>query len=59
MNNKEMPIGLGMCLAMNPEAMKKFSNLSDLQKHEIVNGTHSITSKAEMQQYVNNIMVKY
>ena len=58
MKNYEMPIGLSMALALNPEAMEKFASLTKVQKQEIINGTHSIKSKEEMQQYVNNLIKK-
>ena len=58
MKNYEMPIGLSMALALNPEAMEKFESLTKVQKQEIINGTHSIKSKEEMQQYVNNLIKK-
>lgn len=54
-----MPIGLGMALAMNPEAMQKFASLPERKKREIINGTHSVSSKAQMQQYVDNIISLY
>lgn len=59
MEDNEMPMGLGMALAKNPEAMQKYSMLSDSQKQEIIDGTHSINSKAEMRQYVENIVSAY
>ena len=52
MENQEMPIGFGMALAMNPGAMEKFVALPESKKQEIINGTHSVNSKAEMRQYV-------
>ena len=51
-----MPIGFGMALAMNPEAMQKFTSLPENKKQEIINGTHSVSSKAEMKQYVEDIL---
>ena len=51
-----MPIGLGMALAQRPEAMEKFATLSKTKKQEIINGTHSVSSKEEMQQYVDKII---
>ena len=54
-----MPIGLGMALAMNPEAMQKFASLPESKKREIINGTHSVSSKAQMRQYVDNIISLY
>lgn len=59
MEKYEMPLGLGMALAQRPEAMEKFSALSDAKKKEIINGTHAIASKREMQQYVEKIISTY
>lgn len=59
MNNIEMPVGLGMALAMNPEAMERFSSLSEQQKQQVINGTHAVKSRREMQQYVQNIIKSY
>lgn len=59
MEKTEMPVGLGMALAMNPEAMQKFSALTEKQKKEVINGTHAIASRKEMQQYVQNIITAY
>ena len=59
MKHYEMPLGLGMALAQNPEAMQKFSNLTESKKKEIIQGTHAVTSKAEMKQYVENIVSVY
>lgn len=55
MKKNEMPMGLGMALAQNPEAMRKFAALSEEKQQEIINGTHAVSSKAEMQRYVENI----
>lgn len=59
MDSFEMPVGLGMALAMNPEAMHKFSSLTEKQKWEVVSGTHAVGSKKEMKQYVENMMKIY
>lgn len=59
MEKSEMPVGLGMALAMNPEAMQKFSSLTEKQQSEVINGTHAIRSRKEMQQYVQNIIASY
>ena len=50
---------LGMALAMNPEAMQKFASLPETKKQEIINGTHAISSKSEMRQYVESIKSVY
>jgi hypothetical protein len=59
MNNFEMPVGLGMALAMNPEAMQKFATLSEEKKWQIVSGTHAVESREDMRRYVENIITAY
>lgn len=59
MERYEMPVGLGMALAQRPEAMEKFTALSDEKKLEIINKTHSVSSKEEMRQYVDKILSLY
>lgn len=55
----EMPLGFGMALAQNPEAMEKFSSLSDGTKKELIEGTHFVRSREEMHRYVKEIATKY
>lgn len=50
-----LPIGFGMALAMNMEAMDHFSHLSDSQKEEVINKAKSVQSKSEMQKIVNEL----
>lgn len=59
MEHDEMPLGLGMALAQNYEAMQKFAALSENKKQEIIRGTHAVSSKEEMRQYVENIKTAY
>lgn len=59
MEKHEMPIGFGMALAQNPEAMQKFAMLSEDKKQEIINGTHSVNSREEMHSYVKKIASEY
>lgn len=59
MEKQDIPVGFAMALAQNPEAMEKFATLSEEKKQEIINGTHSIKSKAEMHRYVENIKSAY
>jgi len=56
MEFNELPLGFAMALAKNPQAMQKFSNLSEAQKKQIIDGTHNMHSKDEMQQYVNSLL---
>lgn len=59
MDKFDMPVGLGMALANNPEAMQKFASLSERQKWEVVSGTHAVESRDEMKKYVENIITAY
>ena len=56
MTKAEMPVGLAMALAMNPEAMQKFGAFSEEQKQKIIAGTHTVKSRDEMHQYVNDLL---
>lgn len=51
----ELPLGFSMALAKNPEALQAFSNLSDDEKRSVIDGTHNVQTKREMQEYVNNL----
>ncbi len=55
MKRDEMPIGFSMALAQNPEAMQKFSLLTEDEKKQIIDGTHEVKSKQEMHEYVNRL----
>ena len=57
MKRDEMPVGLGMALAQNPTAMKKFANLSSEEQQKIIDGTHAIHSKQEMHAYVDHMVL--
>ncbi|MDE6520012.1 MAG: hypothetical protein K2K91_06065 [Ruminococcus sp.] len=59
MDKFDMPVGLGMALAMNPEAKQKFASLPDEKKWQVVSGTHAVESRDEMKQYVENIITAY
>jgi len=51
----EMPLGLGMALAQNPTAMQAFSSLPQERQQQIIDHTHSVTSKKQMQAFVSAI----
>ena len=55
MSKIELPLGLGMALAQNESAMQKFESLTDPQKQAVINATHSVNSKREMQQLVKDL----
>lgn len=54
-NGDGIPLGFGMLLAQNAEAMDHFSTLSDEQKQSIIDGAAKVNSKKEMREYVNQI----
>lgn len=54
-NDVELPLGFGVALAKNTDAMAYFSSLSPIHRQEIIAHTHSITSKQEMQAFVDSL----
>ncbi len=52
----EMPMGLGMALAQNLEAMNRFASLPRERQQAIIAHTHSIRSKEEMRAYVQSLL---
>ena len=55
-NNTEIPMGLEMALAQHPEAMNYFSSLPAAEQKQIIDHTHTIQSKEEMQVYVQSLV---
>lgn len=54
-NTIEIPLGLNMALAKNYDAMNNFVSLTNEQKQKIINKTHQIKSKNEMQNLASQI----
>lgn len=48
-------MGLSMALAQNVDSLNYFSSLSPDEQQKIVNHTHTIQSKKEMEEYVDEI----
>ena len=48
-----IPIGLGMALVYNQQALTKFSALTDEEKRAFIAGVHVIDSRQEMRAYVD------
>ena len=44
----KVPIGFGMALAMNQNAMNAYAAMSEQQKQEILNKAHNVRSEKEM-----------
>lgn len=55
-NGSDMPMGLGMALAQNLNAMNRFATMSTVEQQAIIAHTHSIGSKEEMQAYVESLL---
>lgn len=55
-NGSDVPMGLGMALAQNIDAMNYFSALSEQDRQGIIDRTHAIESKEEMQAFVNSLV---
>ena len=51
----ELPEGFAMALAANVKALEIFSGMSDEEKLRIIDGTHAIGSRDDMQAYVAHL----
>jgi len=54
-NYSEIPMGLSMALAKNIKALEHFISLSPEGRQRIIESTHRIESKQEMQAYVDSL----
>lgn len=52
----KVPIGFGMALAMNPNALNAYSAMTEAQRQTILSQAHNARSQQEMHQIVNNIL---
>ena len=50
------PLGFGMALAQNPDAMEVFSGLTEDQRRQVLAKTRRIRSKSEMRSYVDSLV---
>ena len=53
--NKDLPLGFGMALAQQPDAMKNFSNMTEDEQNRILSEIHNIDSKQEKQSFVSRL----
>ncbi len=51
----ELPMGFSNALLKNAAAMSYFNTLDEGQKSNIINQTHQISSKSQMQQFVDSL----
>ncbi len=55
MNHKDLPLGFAFALAQNPQAMQRFSLMSEAEQHRVLQKAHTVSSKGEMQSLVNHL----
>lgn len=51
----DLPMGLGMALAQDVNAMDFFASLSPDEQRDVIDQTHRISSKAQMQSFVSHL----
>ena len=52
----KVPLGFGMALAMNANAMNAYSGMTEMQKQAILDRAHQAQSQQEMHEIVNSIV---
>ena len=55
MDRNMLPLGLGMALAQNEAAMKRFESMTESEKQALIARCRQVKSKREMQQLVNRL----
>ena len=55
MEENALPLGVGMALAQHPQAMEKFSRMTDAEKSQVLAQAHQAASKEEMQSLVKKL----
>ena len=56
MDSLELPLGFGMALTQNEQAMQVFESMTDAQKRAVIEKTHTVSSRREMQQLVSGLV---
>lgn len=51
----DLPMGFGMALMQNENAMRRFASMSDDEQKSVLSQTHAIQSKKEMQAFVDHL----
>lgn len=55
MESNMLPLGLAMSLAQNEAAMNRFTSMTEMEKQAIIEQSHQVKSKREMQQLVSQL----
>lgn len=53
LNNDEIPLGLGMALAQNMDAMRVFSTMNESSRQNVIDRSRQVNSKQEMENLVS------
>ena len=51
----KVPLGFGMALSMNPNALNAYSAMTEEQKQAVLNKAHNARSEQEMHRIVDSI----
>lgn len=54
-DNHELPIGFTMELAQHSDILNRFSQLSEQERHQMIEGARNVNSREEMRNYVENM----
>ena len=52
----KVPLGFGMALAMNANALNAYSAMTETQKQQILDKAHHACSQQEMHEIVNSLI---
>ncbi len=52
-NEPELPLGFGMALMQDADALKRYATMSATERSSYIEGSKLIRSKEEMQRYVH------
>ena len=55
-DGQDVPLGFGMALAQNPDAMDVFSGLTEDQRKKVLSKSRRVRSKEEMRSYVDSLV---
>ena len=56
LDGPDIPLGFGMALAQNPDAMDVFSGLTEPQRKQVLDKSRRVRSKEEMRSYVDSLV---
>lgn len=55
MDNRQLPVGLGLSLAMNQRAMDRFAHMTEAEKESTIEKSRQVKSKREMDRIVSSL----